>query len=604
MKKILSFLFAIALITSVMAITVSAVDIVEGNTYTAVCGAESNWTWDAGAKTLTYFNGRVIVDEVEVDDSWTFTFTISGNNLSLTGYADNCVSTLDDIIIPSFVKIDDTTTYAITAITSGPRGVVTIKSVNIYDGVTTINGSVFENCTGLEVITIPETVTSIGSYCFKNDAALHTVNLNAKVTKLGRDTFYMCKKLVNITLPDTLTTIEQGVFSACNALATINFPASLQTIGNTAFSSTAFTTITIPSTVTSLGTYAFSNCTSLTEAYIQCEGLIEIPEGLFQNSSKLAVVDYPDTVTTIGKNTFQNVAFKSFDFTGITTLKDYCFQYSLLENVVLPEETINLYPGIFFRCKSLKTVEIRSEGLTTIPISMFNECVLLTSVTWPDTVTTLGGSAFYKAGAFPIDFTGVTTVGDACFQWSAHTSYVIPECVTSIGKAAFQNNSVKYIIFEGKTAPVIVGTLGDRNSKQGLRDDAKITGKVYFPVNGVGYEDVYNNFFTVTKTSKHYIGANITSLVSNATGYTVGYEYNVKANIQDNSNIEHQSDKIMVALYNADDMLVGACTVSTTNTSADIVTTETVSYAKIFALDSIPSLKPLYEAHQVDYIAQ
>ena len=101
----------------------------------------------------------------------------------------------------------------------------------------------------------------------------------------------------------------------------------------------------------------------------------------------------------------------------------------------------------------------------------------------------------------------------------------------------------------------------------------------------------------------HYIGAAITSIEAGDTGYTVNYEYNVAANIQDSTNVDHQNDKLVIALYNGDGALVAAKTASATETTVDIETTEAIAYAKIFALDSITSLKPLYEAHELVYTA-
>ncbi len=69
------------IISCVFAVTASAEDIIEGNTYTAVCGEGSAWAWDASAKPLTYTKAE--------GDSWTFTFTLSGTKLTWSGYTDN-----------------------------------------------------------------------------------------------------------------------------------------------------------------------------------------------------------------------------------------------------------------------------------------------------------------------------------------------------------------------------------------------------------------------------------------------------------------------------------------------------------------------------------
>lgn len=439
MKKLLTLILVLALALScVFAVTVNAEDIIDGNTYTAVCGEGSNWTWDATALTLTYTKAE--------GDSWTLKFTLSGTNLTWSGYVDNNTETIDGIIIPSFVQVDDATTYAITGSSKngGAYKAATVGSVVIYDGFKTLHERTFSNCTAL----------------------------------------------VSCELPSTVQTVGYAAFEKCTKL----------------------TTITIPSSVTSLAGSVFTGCTKLESAYIYAAGLTKLGDSLFNT------------------------------------------------------------------CSSLKTV------------------------VYPDTVTEFGNSTFYKTGAFALDLTGITKVGSSCFQWSTHTFYVIPESLVDIGKLAFQNNSVTYMIFEGKTAPVFGGTAGDaRNNGHGLRSDAKITGKVYVPANGVGYEEAFENFFTTSKMTLNYMGAKITSIEAGDAGYTVNYTYNDLANIQDKNNIEYQNDKVMIALYNSDNVLVKVKTASATETSALVETTDAIAYAKIFALDSIASLKPLYEAHQFAY---
>ena len=78
--------------------------------------------------------------------------------------------------------------------------------------------------------------------------------------------------------------------------------------------------------------------------------------------------------------------------------------------------------------------------LTRIPNDAFYECDSLTSVTIPDSVTTIGYRAFYicwNLTSITIP-DSVTTIGDDAFAdcWSL-TSITIPDSVTTIGKRAF-----------------------------------------------------------------------------------------------------------------------------------------------------------------------
>ncbi len=57
------------------------------------------------------------------------------------------------------------------------KGLTSVKSVTLNDGLTSIGASAFEGCTKLTTITIPASVTSIGADAFKGCTALTTVKI-------------------------------------------------------------------------------------------------------------------------------------------------------------------------------------------------------------------------------------------------------------------------------------------------------------------------------------------------------------------------------------------------------------------------------------------
>ncbi len=98
---------------------------------------------------------------------------------------------------------------------------------------------------------------------------------------------------------------------------------------------------------------------------------------------------------------------------------------------------------------ALKTYEIPAEyaaeeGGKALPVteigdSAFYQCISLSSVTIPDTVTTIGNRAFALSGLVEVDIPdSVVTIGYSAFgMCSGLRSVVVPASVTSIGSMAF-----------------------------------------------------------------------------------------------------------------------------------------------------------------------
>ena len=117
----------------------------------------------------------------------------------------------------------------------------------------------------------------------------------------------------------------------------------------------------------------------------------------------------------------------------------------------------------FSGAASLTSVTFGS-GLTSIGTSAFQNTAL-TSVTIPDSVTSIGGRAFSGAVSLTsVTFgSGLKSIAERAFQNTALTSLTIPNSVTTIGSYAFQGltsltsltlgsgiTSVGYNSFEGR----------------------------------------------------------------------------------------------------------------------------------------------------------
>ena len=96
-----------------------------------------------------------------------------------------------------------------------------------------------------------------------------------------------------------------------------------------------------------------------------------------------------------------------------------------------------------FANKNITSIVI-PDSVTSIGDSAFYYCSSLTSVVIPDSVTSIGNYAFYNCYSLTSVVIGdsVTSIGDWAFQYcTSLTSVVIPDSVTSIGNFAFYNCS-------------------------------------------------------------------------------------------------------------------------------------------------------------------
>lgn len=270
----------------------------------------------------------------------------------------------------------------------------------------------------------------------------YSSSFNTALNTVGNYMFADLPKLTTIVLPSGVTAIGDYAFADCPALTSISIPNGVTTIGNYAFSydrSTSnvnkLTTLTLPSSLTSLGIYAFSYTKSLKRIEIPAS-LTTIPEYCFCESGVQEVV-LPDGLTTISNNAFyyarslQTVNLPS----TLTTLGNNAFSNSDLRGpITLPEALKTLSSNAFYYCQNLDNVTF-SEGLQTIGSSAFRYCNHLTQASLPSTLTTIGNYAFDQCSrlatlSLP---SGLTSLGTYAFSnCDALTSFTFPAGITTV----------------------------------------------------------------------------------------------------------------------------------------------------------------------------
>ena len=160
---------------------------------------------------------------------------------------------------------------------------------------------------------------------------------------------------------------------------------TVTSIGNSAFRSCSdLTSVTIPSTVESIGNSAFDHCSNLVSVTIP-EGLVSVGNYVFDGCSNLTSLTFPASMMNIGNNLF-NLDYK---LTAINISPDNSV-YSSVDGILYNKEQTEI-----LKCPRGKAGEvIIPSSVTNIKTHAFFDCRYLTSITVPESVTSIGNSTF------------------------------------------------------------------------------------------------------------------------------------------------------------------------------------------------------------------
>ena len=191
---------------------------------------------------LLAFAGNLLAD-----DDGTWTYTLSGDEATITGCVATCPA---ELVIPS--KVDG---VRVTSIGNKAFFNNQLTSLFIGSSMTSIGDYAFYG-NQLTSVTIGNGVTSIGQGAFSRNQ-LTSVTIPDSVTSIGESAFSR-NQLTSVTIPDSVTSINGSAFSG-NQLTSLFIGSSVTSIGGYAFGYNQLTSVTIPDSVTSIGGYAFSN---------------------------------------------------------------------------------------------------------------------------------------------------------------------------------------------------------------------------------------------------------------------------------------------------------------------------------------------------------
>ena len=320
---------------------------------------------------------------------------------------ENCVS-IEEMVLPDNLTFSDRS-YGGTALFKGCTG---LKSLTFGKGIESIPNSMCEGCISLKEIIIPQQVTTIGQYSFSDCESLDSLGFedNPQLTSIGYFAFRNCTALKTIKLKQPLKIIEAGAFYNCSSVYLLILPGTLESIKTNGYEG------------------AFYDCKSLKEIYAYMTNPFEIGVYTFRCTGDKTLRDYVYENATLRVPTFYPIGdatdryeetdywsmfkkIKSFTEFEISWHEENYLSFSdpKVEELCLDHWDANnngflsvaeakavTSLGEVFRNSEITTFDELQyfTGLTKLDNNAFTNCKLLTDLTIPTNVTTIGESVF------------------------------------------------------------------------------------------------------------------------------------------------------------------------------------------------------------------
>jgi hypothetical protein len=369
---------------------------------------------------------------------------------------------------------------SITGWFSNNKDIVSFNEFERYTGISSlapVAGSgtgVFDGCSSLESIVLPDSVTSIGGRAFIGCSALRRVNIPDSVTSIGHRAFHALLNLEGISIPESVTSVGELAFYKVPNNFELSMPnrtgeftcrggfarsgiTKINNLGNTTsiggYSSIEYpmgqgigvfslclslTDVILPPTLTVLNDGCFYGCANLVNMPLP-EGMITLGSQVLQGCTKLVIPSLPKSLTTIGAHNFyKNMNLPDdIDLPNLTSMASAFMRTNIRRILNLGKITTTSHStveyatpngiGPFAYCVNLIYAEL-PETLGHLCHGMFYGCTSLEAIVLRNTTPpTLGSGVFTNTNNCPIYVPDESVEAyKAASGWSAYASRIYP----------------------------------------------------------------------------------------------------------------------------------------------------------------------------------
>ena len=367
-----------------------------------------------------------------------------------------------------------------------------LSSIAFPESVTEIGSYALRSCSKLSYIFFPENLLSIGSGAFYN-VSLQQLYFNDNFISIGDYAFQWSGSVKKAYFGKNITSIGNNIFNECSGLVSISvdadnpvydsregcnaiietatntmiagckktvIPTTVTSIASTIFSYTGITKVELPSNITSLGTNPFrynGDITTITvdpdnpvyDSRDNCNAIIETATNTLVSGCKNTII--PNTVTALANNCLYAMGLTRINIPSSVISIHY---NSLVYNNWLSTITVDPDNPVYDsrdNCNAI--IETATNTLiagckgTTIPYGVeiigayaFYLQTEMTTITLPETVTSIGADAFTstsKLSSFTsLNPTPPTLASNSISGINATCNFYVPAASVEAYKAA------------------------------------------------------------------------------------------------------------------------------------------------------------------------